>query len=122
MQADPGATRETAGEERPFEEALDELRTVVADLEGGRLGLEESLGRFEAGVGLLRRCRATLDRAERRVELLIGSDDEGEPITESFDASATADRGGAGRRDAGSTPRPRNRKRKTDEGEPTGLF
>ena len=120
--ADPDDARETASEESSFEEALDELRTVIADLEGGRLGLEESLGRFETGVGLLRRCRATLDRAERRVELLIGTDDEGEPTTEPFDASATADRGGAGRRDAGSANRPRNRKRKADEEEPTGLF
>ena len=106
-----------------FEEALDELREVVADLEGGRLGLEESLTRFEAGVGLLKRCHATLARVERRVELLTGTDDDGEPLTEPFDASATAGQGGAGRRaNAGSRPR-RNRKRGDgDEQEPAGLF
>ncbi|MFH5804152.1 exodeoxyribonuclease VII small subunit [Alienimonas sp. DA493] len=110
-------------DEPPFEEALDDLRAVIADLEGGRLGLEESLARFEAGVGLLRRCRATLERAERRVELLTGTDADGEPLTEPFDASATAEQGGAGRRDAGgSAKRPRNRKRSADEDEPDGLF
>ncbi|QDT17698.1 exodeoxyribonuclease VII small subunit [Alienimonas californiensis] len=109
-------------DEPPFEEALDDLRAVIADLEGGRLGLEESLARFEAGVGLLRRCRATLERAERRVELLTGVDADGEPVTEPFDASATAEQAGAGRRDAGTAKSPRNRRRAADEDEPDGLF
>ena len=109
-------------DEPRFEAALEELRAVVADLEGGRLGLEESLDRFEAGVGLLKRCHATLERAERRVELLTGVTDDGEPVTEPFDASATADRGGAGRRDGGKS-RTRNRKRGDADGEePAGLF
>ncbi|NNJ26177.1 exodeoxyribonuclease VII small subunit [Alienimonas chondri] len=115
-------TDESTTDEPPFEESLDDLRQVIADLEGGRLPLEASLARFEAGVGLLRRCRATLDRAERRVELLTGVDGDGEPITEPFDASATADQSGAGRRDAGAVKRPRNRKRTADEDEPDGLF
>lgn len=108
--------------EPPFEEALDDLRAVISDLESGRLGLEESLARFEAGVGLLRRCRATLERAERRVELLTGMDSDGEPVTEPFDASATAEQGGAGRREAGAAKSPRNRKQRQDGDEPDGLF
>lgn len=110
-----------AADDLPFEDALEELRTVVADLEGGRLGLEASLERFEEGVSLLRRCRATLDRAERRVELLTGVDADGEPVTEPFDASATAEQSGAGRRAAGGKPR-RARKPAADDAEPSGLF
>ena len=114
---------ETDAGEPDFEQALDELRGVVADLEGGRLGLGDSLARFEAGVGLLKRCQATLERAERRVELLIGVDDDGTPVTAPFDASATAQQSGAGRRaNTDSAPR-RNRKRADgDDAEPAGLF
>ena len=123
MSDDPTAADKGDADEPPFEEALEELRTVIADLEGGRLGLEASLGRFESGVGLLRRCRATLERAERRVELLTGVDADGEPVTEPFDASATAEQGAAGRRAAGgATAKPRKRKPATDEDEPDGLF
>ena len=116
---------EAAGDEPSFERALDELRAVVRELEGGSLGLEASLARFEAGVALLRTCRTTLDRAERRVDLLTGTDEDGNPATEPFDASATGDGGKAGRRASGanSSSHPRNRKRAgEDEEEPAGLF
>ena len=122
--SDDGATRETAsGGEPDFEAALDELRDIVADLEGGSLGLEASLVRFEAGVSLLKTCQATLNDAERRVELLTGEDADGNPVTEPFDASATAGRGGAGRRANTDSPPRRNRKRKAEpEEEFEGLF
>jgi exodeoxyribonuclease VII small subunit len=55
-----------------FESQLARLEQIVADLETGDLGLEEALGRFEAGVGLLRQCQATLTAAERQIELLTG--------------------------------------------------
>ncbi len=75
-----------------FEDALRQLETVVGDLEGGDLGLDESLDRYERGVALLGRCRGLLDVAERKVALLTGVNEQGEPITESFDASATLNR------------------------------
>ena len=122
------ANDEPANDDEPrFEEDLDALRAALADLEGGRLGLEDSLARFEAGVGLLKRCRATLDRAERRVELLTGVTEDGEPVTAPFDASPTGDQGGAGRRAAGGESKrgghARNRKRDDADGAPSaGLF
>ena len=36
-----------------FEDALAELEQVVRDLEDGQIGLEESLSRYERGVGLI---------------------------------------------------------------------
>ncbi|MFM9960047.1 MAG: exodeoxyribonuclease VII small subunit [Planctomycetaceae bacterium] len=74
-----------------FEAALAELQRIVADLENGSVGLEESLARFERGVTLLKTCYATLEQAEHRIELLIGAKADGTPLTEPFDASATAD-------------------------------
>lgn len=81
-----------------FEDALKELDAIAHDLEDGTLGLDESLSRFEQGIGLLRHCYSVLDAAERKIALLTGFDSDGNPITEPFDASATAEQGVAGRR------------------------
>ncbi len=61
-----------SGKEMGLEEALDDLERVVAELEEGKLGLEESLVLFEKGMGLVRLCNARLDRAEQRIESLTG--------------------------------------------------
>lgn len=82
----------TSNAETPtFEAALTELQRIVADLENGSVGLEESLARFERGVTLLKTCYATLEQAEQRIEFLVGAKADGTPLTEPFDASATAD-------------------------------
>ena len=56
-----------------FESSLDELETVVRELEGGDLALERSLELFERGMGLSDSCRKQLEAAETRVEMLIRS-------------------------------------------------
>ena len=56
--------------ESTFEEALGQLETTVARLEGGDLPLEEALRAFEEGIRLARTCAARLEDAERRVRLL----------------------------------------------------
>jgi exodeoxyribonuclease VII small subunit len=68
-----------------FEESLEELEKIVADLESGKLGLSEALARYEQGVKHLRSCQELLERAERKIELLSGIDADGNPITEPFD-------------------------------------
>ena len=83
----------------PFEEALAKLHAIVAELESGEISLEDSLARYEEGVALLRGCHQTLADAELRIRQLSGFDDEGEPETAPFDATASADAvSGAGRR------------------------
>jgi exodeoxyribonuclease VII small subunit len=76
-----------------FEASLEQLQSIVDELEEGRLGLEASLGRFEEGVRLLRTCYGILEKAEQRIEILTGADAEGNPITAPFDATATVDGG-----------------------------
>lgn len=71
--------------EDSFEESLARLESIVSDLEGGELGLSESLERYEEGIGRLKQCHAQLESAEKRVELLSGVDAEGNPITTDFD-------------------------------------
>ena len=72
-----------------FEESISELQQIVNDLEDGTLGLEESMQRFEQGIALLRGCYHTLEAAEQKIEILTGTDDEGNPLTAAFDATAT---------------------------------
>src|SRR5438270_14011801 len=59
-------------DELTFEEALAELEGIVRGLEDGQTGLEESLARYEKGVGLLKRCYGQLCEAEQRIMLLAG--------------------------------------------------
>ena len=87
-----------------FEDALAELEQVVRDLEDGQVGLEESLARYERGVGLIKACYAQLRDAEQRILLVTGADEEGKPILQPFQHAATESgsgevkRAGPGRR------------------------
>jgi exodeoxyribonuclease VII small subunit len=74
-----------------FEQALAELDKIVRALEDGGVGLEESLARYEQGVGLLKQCYGQLRQAEQRIQLLAGLDEEGKPILKPFDHTATAE-------------------------------
>jgi exodeoxyribonuclease VII small subunit len=65
--------------EPSFEEATRRLSQIVAELEGGDLPLDRSLLLFEEGVRLARAAEERLDRAERRVEELLGFDADGRP-------------------------------------------
>ncbi|KPK76331.1 MAG: hypothetical protein AMJ79_06925 [Phycisphaerae bacterium SM23_30] len=55
---------------RTFEEALAELEEIVSDVEAGEIGLEESIDKYEAGMRLIKHCRAILERAEKRIEVI----------------------------------------------------
>lgn len=83
----------TPSEPSPFETSLTDLQQIVARLEDGSLGLEQSLSEFERGVKLLRTCYRILEDAEQKVELLIGFNEQGDAVTEPFDATATYDAG-----------------------------
>ena len=66
-----------------FEKALADLEEVVAKLEKGGTPLNESLALFEKGVKLARFLRAELDKAERKVEILL-KDEKGAVHAEDF--------------------------------------
>ena len=73
-----------------FEEAIERLQTIVEELEGGSLSLEESIARYEEGVKLSRRLTQTLDEAEKRIERLA-ENASGEPVSEPMDVETPAD-------------------------------
>jgi len=56
-----------------FETALSRLEATVQSLEGGALSLEESLKVFEEGIRLSKSCMKTLGEAEKKIEILIES-------------------------------------------------
>jgi len=63
-----------------FEDALQELEDVADKLEGGELGLDDSIKEFEKGIKLARFCQQKLEEAERKIEILQkGADGEVKP-------------------------------------------
>lgn len=52
----------------PFERAIEELESIVKDLEGGKVPLEQSVALYERGEALKKRCEELLRQAEARVE------------------------------------------------------
>lgn len=55
-----------------FREAMNELNSIVEQLESNTLELEESLVKYERGIALLRYLRASLNNAQQKVEILMG--------------------------------------------------
>jgi exodeoxyribonuclease VII small subunit len=66
-----------AAEARPadeltFEQALDELDTLVRKMESGELGLDDSIAAYRRGAELARHCQARLGAAEQEIRKLDG--------------------------------------------------
>ena len=78
------------GKTKSFEELLSFVETLVRDLEGGDLGLEEAMNRYSDGVKALSACRQVLDEAEKKIEILIRGAD-GELAAKPFDPDSSAD-------------------------------
>ena len=59
-----------------FESGMDELETLVRDLENGALPLEESFQAFERGMALKKRLEKLLEEGDRRIRVLTESGEE----------------------------------------------
>ncbi len=80
----------------PFEKAIERLEKIVSDLESGRPTLDEALDLFQEGVGLAKMCTAKLDEAEKRIEILLQTED-GETKTKPFAVEEPSGAGEGGR-------------------------
>ena len=76
-------------EEVPFEEALEQLKSIVSELENGNLSLTVSLEKYGQGVKNLKDCYQALESAQKKIELLVRLDEHGKLITQPFEAEAT---------------------------------
>jgi exodeoxyribonuclease VII small subunit len=55
-----------------FEKALEELESLVARMEDGKLPLEESLAAYQRGAELIKFCESKLSDAQARIAILDG--------------------------------------------------
>lgn len=56
-----------------FEKSLKELENIVRELESGDVNLDQSLKKFEQGIELYKKCRSTLENAEKKIKILSDS-------------------------------------------------
>jgi len=75
-----------------FEECLDRLEKIVAELEKGDVPLDRALELFDEGMKLSGSCRKELEEAEGKVEILLKRSGKLQPeafpsVTQAGDAS-----------------------------------
>lgn len=71
--------------EKSFEEALNELESIVRNLESGRVQLEEAVEAYEKGMALKKVCEVKLAQAKARIDKLIIDDKGNITGKENFD-------------------------------------
>lgn len=64
-------------DEPGLRQAIEELERIASLLESGELELEESIAYFERGTELTVYCQEKLNASRMRVELLLGTPEEG---------------------------------------------
>ena len=55
-------------EKMSFEKAMEELETIVADLENGSIELEESIEKYQRGIQLKKHCDLKLKEANMKID------------------------------------------------------
>ena len=66
-----------------FEDAMNNLEEIVAELEKGELSLEQSVEKFKKGMEISNYCNDMLDSAEKSIKVLLknqNGDIEEEPF------------------------------------------
>lgn len=70
---------------KTFENAMQRLEEITAELESGSLGLEESLRIYEEGVELVQFCSSKLAEAEKKVKTLVKVKNKLNPIEDEIE-------------------------------------
>ena len=60
---------EPRADEPSFEQAIERLEKIVADMEAAELPLDEVLSQYDEGTRLVRFCGQKLEEAEKKIEL-----------------------------------------------------
>ena len=60
---------------KSFEERLERLEELVAQIRGGDVSLDEAVGAFEEGIKLAKSLEKDLSKVERRIEILVNEPD-----------------------------------------------
>ncbi|MDF1760854.1 MAG: exodeoxyribonuclease VII small subunit [Coxiellaceae bacterium] len=65
-------TSKAADTKKPnLEKDLTALETLIEQMEGGDISLDQSLKHFEKGVKLVKQCQQALTETEQKVKILI---------------------------------------------------
>lgn len=59
-----------------FEKSIKELEKIVEALEKGDKSLDESITLFEEGIKLSKECNDYLDKAEKKISVLINGENQ----------------------------------------------
>lgn len=59
---------------KSFEEQMESLEKIVAELEKGDLNLDDSVSRFEEGIKISQECNKILEKAEKKITILVNND------------------------------------------------
>ena len=68
---------------KSFEEQMENLEKIVAELENGNLNLDESVNKFEEGLKISKECNKILEEAEKKITILVN--ENGEMKEENFE-------------------------------------
>lgn len=60
--------------EENFEEMMKKLEEISKELEVGNLSLDESVKKFEEGMEISKKCSDVLNKAEKRISILVEKD------------------------------------------------
>ena len=63
-------------EDMNFEDAMKALEQIANELENGELSLEQSVDKFEEGIKISKKCNEILEKAEKKISILIKDGDE----------------------------------------------
>ncbi len=72
-----------------FESAMERLEAIVAQMESGKLPLEDLIVRYEEGMSLVKVCQERLASAEQKIEI-IARTNAGKPVVKKFEPAAEA--------------------------------
>ena len=75
---------------KSFEEKMEMLEEIVAELEKGELNLDDSVSKFEEGIKISKECNKILENAEKKISILINQD--GEIKEEDFETDNETDK------------------------------
>jgi exodeoxyribonuclease VII small subunit len=64
-----------AQEKLSFEKAMARLEKIVASIEEGKVGLEDSIKQFDEGMKLIQQCRSVLADAEMKIQRIQAAGD-----------------------------------------------
>ncbi len=59
-----------------IDETLEQLNTIIQDMEEKGQSLEESLASFEKGIRLIKSCNKQIDKVEKKIKILSESGEE----------------------------------------------